>query len=61
MDQLAVDVTGIPDVKLYDVVTLIGSDGGDNILASYMAGAFGGITSEVLCGMGDRLKTTVVW
>lgn len=61
MDQLAVDITDIPDVKLNDVVILIGSDKEESILAAYMAGVFGGITSEVLSGMGDRLKTTVVW
>ena len=56
MDQLAVDVTELPNVKVGMVATLIGKDGEEEILASTVAEQAGSITNEFLCRMGRRLK-----
>jgi serine/alanine racemase len=56
MDQFMADVTGIPDVKEGDVVTLIGRDGSEEISAEQAAGAAGTITNELLSRVGGRLK-----
>lgn len=57
MDQLTVEVTGIPDIKRGDVVTLIGRDGSEEITAEQMASNAGTITNELLSRLGDfRLK-----
>ncbi len=54
MDQLMADVTGIPDVKRGDVVTLIGRDGMEEITAEEVAENAGTITNELLSRLGDR-------
>jgi len=54
MDQLMADVTGIPDVKRGDVVTLIGKDGMEKITAEEVAENAGTITNELLSRLGDR-------
>ena len=54
MDQLMADVTGIPDVKRGDVVTLIGKDGMEEITAEEVAENAGTITNELLSRLGDR-------
>lgn len=59
MDQLAVDVTDIPDVKVGDIATLIGKDGQEEITAPEVAQRSGSITNELLSRMGPRLKTVV--
>ncbi|MPN34879.1 Alanine racemase 1 [bioreactor metagenome] len=56
MDQLMVDVTGIPDVKRGDVVTLIGRDGSEEIRAEQAAADAGTITNELLGRLGSRLE-----
>ncbi len=56
MDQLAVDVTGISDVRRGDMVTLIGTDGGERISAEEVAAASGTITNELLSRLGGRLE-----
>ena len=56
MDQLVVDVTGLPDVKRGDVATLIGKDGSEEITAEETAGNAGTITNELLSRLGDRLE-----
>ncbi len=53
MDQLTVDVTGVPDVKRGDVVTLIGSDGAEIITAEQTAVGAGTITNELLSRLSD--------
>ncbi len=55
MDQLAVDVTDIPDVSVGDIATLIGKDGEGELPASGVADASGTITNELLSRMGTRL------
>lgn len=60
MDQLAVDVTGIPDVKVGMIATQIGKDGYEEITAPMVAGSSESITNELLCRMGRRLKTMIL-
>lgn len=56
MDQLAVDVTDIPAVKIGSIATLIGGDGEKVITAPMLADKAGTITNELLSRMGRRLK-----
>ena len=56
MDQLSVDVTDCPGVTVGDVVTLIGSDGGETITLGEAAQFCGTIEHEVLCMIGKRVK-----
>lgn len=55
MDQLMLDVTDIEDVKEGDIVTFIGNDGQETILAADVADAAGTITNEFLSRLGSRL------
>lgn len=55
MDQMIVDISNIPSVKLQDIVTILGQDGNEHITAATMA-AFGEtISNEILSRIGDRL------
>lgn len=55
MDQLLLDVTGVPEAAPGDVVTLIGTDGGEVIRAEELAVRCGTITNELLSRLGRRL------
>ena len=55
MDQLLLDVTGVPEAAPGDVVTLIGADGGETIRAEDVAAWCGTITNELLARLGQRL------
>lgn len=55
MDQLLVDVTGVPASTPGDVVTLLGRDGGAEITAEETAAICGTITNEFLSRLGSRL------
>lgn len=59
MDQFAVDVTDIPDIKVGMTVILIGRDEHDEILAPMVAQNSGSIANELLSRMGERLKVMV--
>ncbi|MDP4133843.1 MAG: alanine racemase [Bacillota bacterium] len=54
MDQIMVDVTGM-DVKVDDVVTLIGRDRNEYISADEIADIIGTINYEVVCDIGKRV------
>jgi alanine racemase len=56
MDQAALDVSGIPDVTVGDVVTLIGVDGSACQTADDLAEAAGTISYEVLCSISARVQ-----
>lgn len=56
MDQMAVDITRISDVKIGSVATLIGKDGKEEILAATLAKQSGTITNELLSRLGQRLE-----
>lgn len=59
MDQMAVDVTGIEDVKPGTVVTLIGRDADAQLTTPEVAAASGSISNELLSRMGRRLEIVV--
>ncbi len=55
MDQMMVDVSGIPDVNVGDEVTLMGTDGSETITADELASWCGTIGYEVLLAATDRV------
>ena len=55
MDQLMVDVTGIPDVIRDTPVVLVGSDGGESISAEQIAEQAYSFNYEFVCGIGHRV------
>ncbi len=55
MDQLAVDITGAPDIALGDTATLIGNQENDPLNAARVAADSGSIANELLCRLGTRL------
>ena len=55
MDQLMVDVTDIPDVKLDDTVTLVGRDGDEQITVEQIAAAADSFNYEFVCGISRRV------
>ncbi|MGC9506136.1 alanine racemase [Baaleninema sp.] len=55
MDQLMLDVTDVPEVCVGDVVTVLGSVGGDRVVAEDWAIALNTISWEILCGFKHRL------
>lgn len=59
MDQMMVDVSDIP-AKVGDVATLIGTDGGDCITADEVAGWYGTIGYEVVCGISKRIPRVIM-
>ena len=58
MDQLLIDISDIPNVKVSDIITIIGKD--KNITAEQVADKAGTITNELLCRLGGRLEKVVV-
>lgn len=55
MDQLMLDVSGIPGVAAGDEVTIIGSDGEETLSAEVMADAAGSFNYEIVCLIGKRV------
>jgi len=55
MDLTMLDVTGVPDVALGDVVTIYGKDGKSQIVVSEVAREIGTVTAELLCALGRRV------
>lgn len=55
MDQLMLDVTSIPDLEVGEIVTLIGTDGTQQIWADDWADATDTISWEILCSFKHRL------
>ena len=55
MDQCMIDVTDVPGVTEGDVVTIMGTDGKNTILADDIAAATGTINYEIVCAFGQRL------
>ena len=60
MDQLLLDVTGIPGVAAGDMVTLIGRDGDCALPAEAVARAAGTISNELLSRLGPRLERVLL-
>lgn len=55
MDQMMVDITHIENVKIEDVVTLIGTDGENKITVEELADMVGSFNYEFVCGIGKRV------
>lgn len=55
MDQLMVDVTDVEDVKEFDRVTLIGSDGDETITMEELGDISGRFNYELACDFGKRI------
>ena len=55
MDQMMVDVTGIPDVKVEDLVTLVGRDGEERITMEDIADPTMRFNYEMVCNIGKRV------
>ncbi len=60
MDQLMLDVTDLPQLKVADVVTLLGTLGDESISADDWANQLGTISWEILCGFKHRLPRVQV-
>ena len=60
MDQMMVDVTGIPDVAVGDQATLIGTDGDAAIAIEEIAAAAGSFNYEFACGISRRVPRIYV-
>lgn len=56
MDQLLIDVSGLPHVSPGDEVIFIGKCGAEQITASEFAGMAGTISNEILSRLGSRLE-----
>nr|MBQ8244505.1 alanine racemase [Oscillospiraceae bacterium] len=60
MDQLMVDVTGIPDVQVNDRVTLVGRDGEEEITVEQIAAQADSFNYEFVCGISRRVPRIYV-
>ncbi len=60
MDLTTIDVTSVPQVKVGDPVTLLGSEGNVSIDAQQIARVAGTISYSVLCGISARVKRVYV-
>lgn len=56
MDQFMVDVTHIPEATEGDLVTLIGTDGDEEITLDYISDLSGRFNYEFACLLTDRVK-----
>lgn len=55
MDQFMVDVTEIPEVKVGDLVTLLGTDGTETITMEQLGTDSGRFNYEFACDLGKRI------
>ena len=60
MDLTSIDVSGSPEIKVGDAVTLLGTEGGVSIDAQEIAKLAGTISYSVLCGIHARVKRIYV-
>ncbi|MDH3493231.1 MAG: alanine racemase [Acidobacteriota bacterium] len=60
MDWTLVDITDIPEAKPGDLVTLIGTDGGETVTAAELAAHAETISYEVTCGINRRVTRIFV-
>ena len=60
MDLSTIDITGCPELKTGEAVTLLGSEGGASINAQQMAKWAGTISYAVLCGIHARVKRVYI-
>lgn len=55
MDQFMVDISGIPEAAEGDKVTLLGSDGSEQITAEELGALSGRFNYEFVCDLGKRI------
>ena len=55
MDQMMVDISNVPDVKIEDPVVLIGKDGNETISAEEVGEAAYSFNYELVCGIARRI------
>ena len=55
MDQMMVDVTSIPDVKPDELVTLVGTNGGETITMEEISAQADSFNYEFVCGISRRV------
>ena len=55
MDHIMVDVSGVPEVAVNDVVTIVGTDGDETVSIEQIASAAGLVPHAVLTGLSQRL------
>lgn len=60
MDQMMLDITQIPEAQAEDEVSIIGTDGSEQILVEDVADSANTITNEVLSRLGSRLPRIAV-
>ena len=60
MDQFMADLTGIPEAKEGDLVTLVGRDGDQEITMEELAEVSGGFHYEIPCLIGKRVPRRYV-
>ena len=60
MDQMMVDVTGIPGVQTGDRVTLVGTDGEETITMEQIAAQADSFNYEFVCGISRRVPRIYV-
>ncbi len=60
MDQLLIDITDHPEVRVGSVVTLLGKDGNDCITLQEWCDLNSSILWEVLCGFNQRLPRLLI-
>lgn len=60
MDQFMVDVTEIPEAAEGDKVTLIGTDGGENISLELLGELSGRFNYEFACDLGKRIPRVYI-
>ena len=56
MDVMMLDVTDIPDVAIGDIATVYGTDGDNVYPANVVARSIGTVTSDLISGVGRRVK-----
>lgn len=61
MDQFMVDVTDIPDVKMFDTVTLVGKDGDEEISVYTICKIMNKLAHEFMCDINSRVPRVYIW
>lgn len=55
MDVTMIDLTGVPEARIGDVVTIYGTDGSHTLPANVVARGIGTVTSDLLCAVSKRV------
>jgi alanine racemase len=60
MDQLLVQLDGVPEAKMGDEAVLIGTQGQERLRTEDVAAIWGTLSYEVVCGITDRVPRRYV-